>query len=52
MKGGIINVDGSVSSQVLTGLLIALPLLQELSTLHVNSLVNKEYIDITLSLMN
>ena len=52
MKGGIINVDGSVSSQVLTGLLIALPLLQEQSTLHVNSLVNKEYIDITLSLMN
>ncbi len=51
MKGGHIKVDGSLSSQFITGLLIALPLLPGDSVLEVESLVSKQYIDITLDIM-
>ncbi len=41
-------IDGSVSSQVLTGLLIALPLKKKDTELRVNNLKSKPYIDMTL----
>ena len=37
IKGGEIEVDGSVSSQFLTGLLMALPLAEEDTTIHVEN---------------
>ncbi len=42
-------MDGSLSSQFLSGLLIALPLGQEDSTIEVQNLKSKPYIDLTLS---
>ena len=48
MHGGDIMVDGSVSSQFITGLLLALPLAQEDTTLHVTSPVSIPYIDMTI----
>lgn len=42
-------MDGSVSSQLLTGLLIALPLEQRDSTIEVKNLRSKPYIDLTLA---
>lgn len=52
LKGGLAHVDGSVSSQMLTGLLIALPLAQSDTKLIVNDLKSKPYIDMTLGIMN
>lgn len=50
--GGNITVDGSVSSQFLTALLMAAPLLQSDSVIHIKGeLVSKPYIDITLDIM-
>ena len=48
MHGVDITVDGSVSSQFITGLLLALPLAQEDTTLHVTSPVSIPYIDMTI----
>jgi 3-phosphoshikimate 1-carboxyvinyltransferase len=45
---GEIEIDGSESSQLLTGLLIALPFAEAPSTIHVNNLKSKPYIDLTL----
>jgi 3-phosphoshikimate 1-carboxyvinyltransferase len=52
LHGGNIIADGSVSSQFITGLLIALPAAFEDSKLSVNSLVSKPYIDLTLSILS
>jgi 3-phosphoshikimate 1-carboxyvinyltransferase len=52
LKGGKAIVDGSISSQVLTGLLIALPLTNDDSTLEVKNLNSKPYIDLTLKVMS
>ncbi|EKM5555729.1 3-phosphoshikimate 1-carboxyvinyltransferase [Salmonella enterica] len=50
--GGKIEVDGSVSSQFLTALLMTAPLAPEDTTIRVKGeLVSKPYIDITLNLM-
>lgn len=50
--GGEINVDGSVSSQFLTALLMMAPLATKDSAIHIKGeLVSKPYIDITLHLM-
>ncbi|ECS5244546.1 3-phosphoshikimate 1-carboxyvinyltransferase [Salmonella enterica subsp. enterica serovar Montevideo] len=50
--GGEIEVDGSVSSQFLTALLMTAPLVPEDTTIRVKGeLVSKPYIDITLNLM-
>ncbi|KPD01916.1 3-phosphoshikimate 1-carboxyvinyltransferase [Moellerella wisconsensis] len=50
--GGNIQVDGSVSSQFLTALLMAAPLANNDSKITINGdLVSKPYIDITLALM-
>ena len=50
LKGGIYTVDGSFSSQILTGLLISLPLADGDTTLHVKDLKSIPYIDMTLEL--
>lgn len=50
LKGGAINVDGRISSQVLTGLLIALPLAENDSVIEVENLQSKPYIDMTLEI--
>ncbi len=51
LKGGEIEVDGSMSSQFLTGLLMALPLAENDSTLHVKDLKSTPYIDLTLEIL-
>ena len=48
IHGGELTVDGSVSSQFITGLLLALPLAEEDTTLHVTSPVSTPYIDMTI----
>ncbi len=48
IHGGEIEVDGSVSSQFITGLLLALPMAKEDTTLRVNSPVSTPYIDMTI----
>ena len=50
MRGGEIDVDGSVSSQFLTGLLMALPLAKEDTTIAVANAVSKPYLDMTIDL--
>lgn len=51
--GGDVSVDGSVSSQFLTALLMAAPLAQKNTVIRIKGeLVSKPYIDITLNLMN
>jgi len=50
MKGGNITVDGSESSQFLTGLLIALPLCERDSMLSVKNLKSRPYVDMTLQI--
>lgn len=52
MKGGAAEVDGSLSSQMLTGMLLALPLAENDSTLTVADLKSKPYIDMTLEIMS
>jgi 3-phosphoshikimate 1-carboxyvinyltransferase len=51
LKGGNCEIDGSVSSQLLTGLLISLPLADEDSRIKVNNLKSKPYIDMTMSVL-
>lgn len=50
--GGVVKVRGDVSSQFLTGLLMALPLTGETVTVDVvGELISKPYIEITLAIM-
>jgi 3-phosphoshikimate 1-carboxyvinyltransferase len=49
--GGYCEIDGSVSSQLLTGLLMALPLAARDSEIKVNNLKSKPYIDMTLQIL-
>jgi 3-phosphoshikimate 1-carboxyvinyltransferase len=51
LRGGTTSLDGSVSSQLLTGLLMALPLAHESSTVHVSNLKSKPYVDLTIELL-
>jgi len=51
IRGGKAVIDGSLSSQLLTGLLIALPLAKEDSELSVKELKSRPYIDLTLELV-
>ncbi|MFR9603197.1 MAG: 3-phosphoshikimate 1-carboxyvinyltransferase [Rikenellaceae bacterium] len=48
LKGGRVNVDGSVSSQFITGLLISLPLAQNDTTVLVDRAVSTPYLDMTI----
>jgi 3-phosphoshikimate 1-carboxyvinyltransferase len=52
LKGGKIEIDGSLSSQLLTGLLMALPLAKNDSEIIVRNLKSKPYIDMTIQLLN
>jgi len=49
--GGFCEIDGSISSQLLTGLLLALPLATKDSEIKVNNLKSKPYIDMTIQLL-
>jgi 3-phosphoshikimate 1-carboxyvinyltransferase len=51
MKGGHIKIDASVSSQLLTGLLMALPLCQEDSLIAVSELKSAPYVLMTIELL-
>ena len=51
IAGGRCEIDGSVSSQLLTGLLMALPLAAGSSEIKVNNLKSKPYIDMTIQLL-
>ena len=48
MKGGQIDVDGSVSSQFITGLLLSLPLAEQDTVINVNAAVSMPYLDMTI----
>lgn len=52
LQGGETRVDGSVSSQFLTGLLMALPRARDDSRLTVENLKSRPYIDLTLRVLN
>ncbi len=52
IKGGEIEVDGSLSSQVLSGLIMALPMTENDSVIKVINLKSTPYIDMTLELMD
>lgn len=49
MRGGRVTVDGSMSSQFITGLLLALPMAQEDTTVSVHGAVSTPYLDMTLA---
>ncbi|MGC1390388.1 MAG: 3-phosphoshikimate 1-carboxyvinyltransferase [Bacteroidales bacterium] len=49
--GGKCEIDGSISSQLLTGLLMALPLAAKDSEIKVNNLKSRPYIDMTIQLL-
>ncbi|HEX2970642.1 MAG TPA: 3-phosphoshikimate 1-carboxyvinyltransferase [Bacteroidales bacterium] len=51
IKGGRCEIDASVSSQLLTGLLMALPLAESDSEIKVNNLKSAPYIDMTLGIL-
>jgi len=51
IKGGYCEIDGSVSSQLLTGLLMALPLAVKDSEIKVSNLKSKPYIDMTIEIL-
>jgi 3-phosphoshikimate 1-carboxyvinyltransferase len=51
LTGGFCEIDGSVSSQLLTGLLMALPLASLDSEIKVKNLKSKPYIDMTTGLL-
>lgn len=51
LNGGLATLDGSLGSQILTGMLMAAPLASNNVTLQVNNLQSKPYIDLTLEVM-
>lgn len=48
MQGGDLTLDGSISSQFITGLLLALPFAKQDTTLHIENAVSTPYIDMTI----
>lgn len=52
LKGGKAVVDGSTSSQFVTGLLLALPACERDSKLNVENLASKQYVGMTLQAMH
>lgn len=52
LNGGVATLDGSLGSQILTGMLMAAPLAQHDVTLKVANLQSKPYIDLTIEVMN
>jgi 3-phosphoshikimate 1-carboxyvinyltransferase len=52
LKGGTVEIDGSISSQFLTALLLSAPMAKKDMTISIiGDLVSKPYIDITLDIM-
>lgn len=51
LKGGTVRIDGSLSSQVLTGMLMASPLAKLDTKIVVSNLQSKPYIDLTIETM-
>ena len=51
LAGGEVSVDGSVSSQFLSGLLMAAPLAPRPTTLHFDALVSASYVRLTVDVM-
>jgi 3-phosphoshikimate 1-carboxyvinyltransferase len=51
LSGGKIRVDGAITSQPVTGLLMALPLAKEDSRLTVVNFTSRPYLELTLSIM-
>lgn len=51
LRGGEAVVDGSLSSQFLSGLLLALPCVEEDSRLVATNLASRPYVDLTLALL-
>ncbi|MDN5855635.1 MAG: 3-phosphoshikimate 1-carboxyvinyltransferase, partial [Actinomycetia bacterium] len=51
LPGGEVRVDGSRSSQFLTGLLLSAPLMKSPPRVHVDSLVSGPYVTMTIDLM-
>ena len=51
LAGGIATVDASLTSQFLTGLLIALPIAAHESLLNVHNMKSKPYIDLTIGML-
>lgn len=49
LKGGTYTVDGSQSSQYISGLLMALPIVDDASDLFVENLASKPYVQMTLN---
>jgi len=52
LRGGKAEVDGSVSSQFLTGLLFALPLAPEDSVIMLRNATSRPYIDMTIEILS
>jgi 3-phosphoshikimate 1-carboxyvinyltransferase len=52
LRGGDVYTDGSVSSQFITGLLMALPVVRDDSTVFVDNLVSRPYIDLTITILD
>ncbi len=52
LKGGDLEIAGNISSQFLSGLLMASPLARKKTTFHVTDLISKPYVDLTLSMMH
>ncbi len=52
IRGGHAVVDGAMSSQFLSGLLLALPIVEADSTLLVENLASRPYVDLTLRLLS
>ena len=52
LKSGHFHLDGSVTSQVVSGLLMALPVVNGNSVIVVENLKSKPYIDITIEVLN
>jgi 3-phosphoshikimate 1-carboxyvinyltransferase len=52
LKGGIIEIDGGLGSQFISGLLLALPFADEDSTITVNNLVSRPYLEMTLEVLD
>ncbi|MCL1865632.1 MAG: 3-phosphoshikimate 1-carboxyvinyltransferase [Spirochaetes bacterium] len=51
LKGGYAEIDGSLSSQFLTGLLMALPAAEKDSVIKVKNLTSRKYIDMTIEVL-
>ncbi len=51
IRGGETTIDAGLSSQFLTGLLMALPCAENDSIVHVNNLKSRQYIDITIKIL-